>query len=231
MGRLSELLKKEGITWPQLLFQFVIVLLGVYLAILFERKAEERNFHDDTMVMLQNVLTELEQDEGELEEKLEIQAIRGEAVQALAELLARAAPSEASAVDSLMSRFLDHNRTAFLRKSAYSSLVSGGHLRSLVRTDLPARFAGLYERTYARVEGAGGWQDYQAFEYLIPSYHQHFQVGDGRYIQAGPEANVRFRNAALQLVRNSDFYTDFLETTLAEVRAVKGAVERHLSQG
>ena len=231
MGRFSERLKREGVTWPQFLFQFIIVLLGVYLAILSERKAEERNLQEDTEVMLRNVLRELEADEDELFRILGLQEIRLETAEGLGELLSRASQDDAAAVDSLFERFLDNNRTAFLRKSAYSAMVAGGHLRSLVRTDLPVMFAALYERTYTRVEGNGGWQDYQTFEYLIPAFNAHFDKGRGEFIAPGPDANVQLRNAAFQVARGIRWYSGFLRETLNEVRSVKGTVEAYLGSG
>jgi hypothetical protein len=230
MGRFSDRLSKEGITWIQFLFQFVIIVLGVYLAIFFERKAGERELEEDTRVMLQNVLTELEQDEAEILEKLETQAVRLETARALGEVLARAEAVDGPAVDSLVEHFLLNNRTAFLRESAYQTMVAGGYLRSLVRTELPRLFADLYERTYTRVVVAGEWQDYQVFEYMIPSYNDHVVRGEGRFLRPGPEANVRFRNRVLQLHRGIGFYQGFLEDTLQEVRRVKGAVQRYLEE-
>ena len=228
MERISERLAREGITWPQFFFQFIIVLLGVYLAILSERKAEERNLQEDTEVMLLNILGELEDDEEELQRILDLQEVRLQTVEALGDVLAEASQANAPAVDSLLEHYLENNRTAFLRKSSYSALVAGGYLRSLVRTDLPVMFADLYERTYTRVEGNGGWQDYQTFEYLIPAAQMHFDKGRKEFINPGPEANVRFRNAALQVARGIRWYSGFLTRTLEEIRSVRLAVSDHL---
>ena len=125
MGKFNEGLKREGITWPQFFFQLVIVLLGVYLAIFFERKAQERSLAEDTAVMLRNVVTELEQDEGEIQRILGIVARKGEIARQMADLLARASQEDVPVLDSLMRAYVDNNRTAFVRKGAYASLVSG----------------------------------------------------------------------------------------------------------
>jgi len=58
MGRFVARLRREGVVWPRSLFQFVIVLPGVYLTILSERKAGERNLQEGAEVMVLNVLRE-----------------------------------------------------------------------------------------------------------------------------------------------------------------------------
>jgi hypothetical protein len=231
MRKFFDRLKREGVTWPQFFFQFVIVLLGVYLAILVERKAAERSLQEDTEVMLQNVLAELEDDEAELVRILDIQQVRLETAEALVDRLARASRDDAFAVDSLFGHYFDNNRTAFLRKSAYTAMVSGGYMGPLVRTELPVKFANLYERVYTRVANNGDWQDFLTFQMLMPAFHAHFDKGRGEFIQPGPEANVRFRNVAFQLVRGITYYQGFLRQTLEDVRDVRGAVEEYLAQG
>ena len=228
MGRLDRF-KKEGITWPQFFFQFVIVLLGVYLAIFFERKAQERDLQEDTVVMLQNVLTELEQDEDEIERIRGIVGQKVEWAREMAALLENASQDDASAVDSLVHLFTSNNRTAFLRKSTYTAMVAGGYLRTLVRTEFPGLFADLYERTYTRVTATGEFQDYMVFEYLLPAHMEHLDVGGRRFIEPGPEANVRFRNVALRLAISADWYRGFLGETLEQVQDVKRAVEEYVA--
>jgi hypothetical protein len=203
MGRFRDSLRREGITWPQFFFQLVIV----------------------------HVVTELEQDESELQRILGIVAKKGEITQEMADLLARASQEDAPVLDSLMRAYVDNNRTAFVRKGAYASLVSGGYLRSLARTDLPALFADLYERTYNRVTVAGNMQDFNYVEVIGPAYTEHMDMGRSRFIRPGPEANVRLRNALLRILWGVDFYLGFLEDTLAQVREVKGAVEAYLAEG
>jgi len=231
MGKTYDALKRQGITWPQFFFQFVIVLLGVYLAVFFERKAQERSLAEDTTVMLQNVVTELGQDEGEILRILGNVAMKQEIALEMADLLARASQEDAPVLDSLMRAYVDNNRTAFVRKGAYASLVSGGYLRSLARTDLPALFADLYERTYTRVATNGGYQDFLYNEVIGPAYSEHLDIGHLRFIRPGPEANVRLRSALLRAAWGVDFYIGFLEDTLAQVREVKGAVEAYLAEG
>jgi len=231
MSKFCDGLRREGITWPQFFFQLVIILLGVYLAIFFERKAQERSLAEDTAVMLQNVVTELKQDEDELQRILGIVTKKGEVARQMADLLARASQEDAPVLDSLMRAYVDNNRTAFVRKGAYASLVSGGYLRSLARTELPALFADLYERTYNRVTVVGNMQDFNYVEVIGPAYTDHVDIGTLRFIRPGPEANVRLRNALLRILWGVDFYVGFLEDTLAQVREVKGAVEAYLAEG
>ena len=228
MGRFIDALKRERITWSQFFFQLVIVLLGVYLAIFFERKAQERSLAEDTAAMLQNVVTELEQDDAEIQRILGIVNNKKEIALEMVGLLARASQEDAPVLDSLMQAYMDNNRTAFVRKGAYTSMVSGGYLRSLARTELPARFAALYERTYTRVIVAGDLQDFNYAEVLAPAYTELMDMQNGRFIRPGPEANVHLRNELLRIVWGVDFYITFLERTLVEVREVKGLVEAYL---
>ena len=66
MPGLRKRIASEGITPLQFAFQLVVVLLGVYLAIHFESKAEDRSRQAEALAMLGNVLGELELDEEEL---------------------------------------------------------------------------------------------------------------------------------------------------------------------
>ena len=229
MGRLSERLRREGVTWPQFFFQFVIVLLGVYLAVLSERRAEENSLQEDAEVILGNLLTELDQDEAELERIIQAQSRRLDALRRLGDVLASAAQSDAPEVDSLVERHIATNPTAFVRESAYSAMVTGGYLRTLVRTDIPVKLANVYERTYTRVGLTGELQDFEVFERFIPAMLSHFDMGETRFIEPGPEANVQSRNAALRLARTVDWYIGFLEETLGEVRVVQADVGQYLS--
>jgi len=231
MGRVSDRLKREGITWPQFFFQFVIVLLGVYLAILSERRAEENNLREDAEVILGNLLTELEQDEAELERIIQAQSSRLAAARRLGDVLARAAASDAPEVDSLVEYHIATNPTAFMRESAYSAMVTGGYFRTLIRTDLPVKLANLYERTYTRIGLTGELQDFEVFERFIPVMLNHFNMGESSFIEPGREANIQLRNAALRLVRTVNWYIGFLEETLNEVRAVKAEVSQYFSTG
>ena len=58
MAKLRKRMSSQGITLEQFAFQFVVVLLGVYLAILFESKAEDRSRAADARAMLVSVLAE-----------------------------------------------------------------------------------------------------------------------------------------------------------------------------
>lgn len=61
-------LASQGITWEQLVFQFVIVVLGVYLAIAFEGRAEDRARVAQAHDLLERVLKELTLDESHIKE-------------------------------------------------------------------------------------------------------------------------------------------------------------------
>ena len=86
MAGLNQKLSKQGITPYQFAFQFVVVLLGVYLAIFFEGKAQSREQEQDARAMLESVLREIELDENDISETLTAQGEMEQSYAALAGL-------------------------------------------------------------------------------------------------------------------------------------------------
>ena len=94
MAAFKKNLTSQGITPHQFVFQFVVVLLGVYLAIFFEGKAESRAQEAEARSLLERVFAEIELDEADMAETLRDQERMEEAYGALAGLLTIASSVE-----------------------------------------------------------------------------------------------------------------------------------------
>jgi hypothetical protein len=230
MSGFRSRLARQGITVEQFAFQFVVVLLGVYLAIFFESKAEERALQADARATLVNVLQELRTDQADIEETLAEQADLGEASAALRDLLAIASPAEEPAIDSLLSGRLAFNPTVFPRRAAYSALLSSGRFAAITSDELTLSLADLYEHHYPRLENLGELYDEN---YLDEFYHlaqTHWDFSGQRLIERGGASNVVLRNAAERHRVFGNAYQSQLASTLEAVRAVSDRIEAYLGR-
>ena len=174
MAGIRKKLSSQGITPAQFGFQFVVVLLGVYLAIFFENKAEDQSREADARTLLANVLSELELDEGEILGRRQDQLEAATAAESMMDLLAKASPADDAVMDSIMNEPWVFNPTVFPRRSAYSALVASGNMGYLSDTDLTLRLANLYEHHYVRLVRHGDWTDKISYDHFWPVVHAQY---------------------------------------------------------
>ena len=232
MADLRKRMFSQGISLEQFAFQFVVVLLGVYLAIFFENKAEDRSRAADARAMLVNVLGEMELDEEEILDRRQAQVETVRAAETLMDLLATASPAEDAAIDSIMSGpSWPSNPTVFPRRSAYSALVAGGNMGYLSDTDLTLRLANLYEHHYVRLVNHGDWTDRITYDHFWPVVNgQYWDKAHGRLVQRGEEANLGFWNLVHQRGRVAGKYIIRLDELLVELRAIKASLQVYLDE-
>ena len=229
MPGLRKRLTSEGITPLQFGFQLVVVLLGVYLAILFESKAEDRSRQAEALAMLGNVLGELELDEDELGRVIQRDREIHDAFVHLQDLLTAASEAEEAAVDSLLVS-LTYLDTPFLRGSAFAALVSSGDIGFIPETDLVLRLANLYEHQYDRLRNHGRLMDDTVQDsFWLPTRTTFWDFRYRRFLNRGEEANAVFWNLADGQRRQAANYLNRLEETLGEITAAKESLAAYLN--
>ena len=231
MAGLRKRFNTQGITLEQFAFQFIVVLLGVYLAIFFEGKAEDRSRAAEAGAMLQSVVGELEFDEREILEVRQAQAEYVSASETLMDLLMTASQAEEARIDSILDGPMMINLTVFPRRAAYSALVSSGNMGYLKDPDLALDLADLYEHHYVRLINHGDYLDQTIQGNFWPTmYARYLDRPNGRLRQFGEGANVEFRNLVYQQHIQHSTYINRLDEVLEEVRAAKGRLEEYLNQ-
>lgn len=189
MPGLLKRFKTQGISVEQFAFQFIVVLLGVYLAIFLEGKAEDRSRAAEARVMLQSVARELEFDEGEILRVRQEQAEYVLASETLLDLLETASPADEARIDSILDGPMLFNPTVFPRRAAFSALISSGNIGYLSEPDLALDLADLYDHHYLRLVNHGDYVDQTIASHFWPTlYARYLDRPGGRLRQYGPEA-------------------------------------------
>lgn len=224
-------LTSQGITWEQLAFQFVIILLGVYLAIALERWAEERGREEDAREMLTRVVDELRLDEAEIELALARADTISGAFDTLFALMSEGTNRDGERIDSLLDGPLFYFPTVFPRRAAYSALVSGGYLTAISDQDLAVSLADLYENRYARLMANNDFTD-QNYMHAFLAFTGQWDLDRHVFLNPGPAGTAVARNAMRNIKENYvDWYAGFLLTeTLASVIALRTDLESHLGR-
>lgn len=221
----------QGITWEQLAFQFVIVLLGVYLAISLESCAERRNRQEDTMALLTRILGELRLDQAHFEDVIAEGEAKAPPFDALLSLMADGSNNHGTQIDSLLNHHLFSYSTAFPRRAAYTAMVSGGYLTEIPDQDLAVRLANLYEHSYERVRANGDLVD-QYRRGTFRSFQDHWDWEQRIFLNPGIAGIAPARNAWRDLrgVFLDYYIRAFLPQMLEEVDALRAELESFLAK-
>ncbi len=224
-------LASQGITWEQLVFQFLVVLVGVYLAISFERWADDHSRQGEANAMLGRIVEELRLDEEDLNLVIAEATVGSPAADSLLILLEDVSSNNGVEVESLIGGPLFLARTVFPRGAAYTALVSGGYLTSIADQELALRLANLYEHTYDRLGVNTESSDQVAHDIYIV-FHEYWDRGHRRFITPGINENIRARNAWLFFKENYfDWYVgDLVPLTLEEVTDLRQELEAYLAK-
>ncbi len=226
--KFREKFSSQGITWEQLGFQFVVILLGVYLAIFFEGCAEDRQHGQEAADLMVHVLDELLLDERDFQAVSDGREEVLMALDSLTLLFRIGSDSNGPQVDSLLRGPLAVVQTAFPRRAAYSALVSGGYLTAIRDQALSVRLANLYEHHYSRVgyngEMIDGW--FRETYFLSAEYWDADRMV---FVAPGANAGPPARTALGKLRILYDWYAGtLLEDVLAELTEVRKSVEEYL---
>jgi hypothetical protein len=231
MTALCRRLVRQGITLEQFGFQFVVVLLGVYLAIVLENCAQDRAEEEQANAMLADVLLEIQDDEREIQAVLAAQRELQEAYGALEAYLITASLADEPGIDSLFTGPLSFNPTAFPRRAAYSSLVASGGIAAITSKPLALQLVSLYEHYYTRLIYVGELSDknlVEAFGNVKDT--EGWDSSRRKLVRRGPDENVLFRNAARSQQFMAGMYVDRLTETLAALQQVKAGVLGYLDR-
>ena len=219
--------ERQGLSIEQFAFQFAIVALGVWLAIIVGNWTTEQQQRHRTTETLRMVLSELAGDERELVEIIRNQRHN---VRVLYEVAQEANGSGGR--DSVMQRLLrtelQANRTWYPRRAAYSMLVNGGYLQHITDPSLRLRLAELYDHDYARSSDNGKLSD-DVNQMLRFGLLDFWNFRDDRRMPAqSPAAPLKVANLVFRFTQFSNNYVRLLEHELNAIRATRVAIGKYL---
>ena len=229
MGDIKSRLKSQGISVEHFVFQFIVVLMGVYLAIVMEGWADDRGRVNDAEAILGSIAGELALDAEEIADVIEVQGEMVRASATLSDLLMEESGSNAPTITSLMGA-LSFNPTVFPRRSAYAALVSSGGMGYVADDDLLRQIANLYEHIYVRMQNQGDLLDAKIEGRRGPFLARHWDPAT-RQITLDDEAVLReFRNLVGEIGATHANYEARLREALETVTDVEARIERHLAR-
>ena len=142
-------LLRQGITPEQFVFQFVIVAVGVWLAIVVGDRTNRADLHEQANSTLRSVLHELQADRGEMNSALQLH-------QSNEKIVTRFINAAATPDTAVMGAFRGWlNTTFFPRRGAYTILETGGQLENIDDDSLRLHLAELYDHDYVRIYDDG----------------------------------------------------------------------------
>jgi hypothetical protein len=227
----SRSLREQGITWQQFIFQFLIVAVGVWLAIIVGAYTTRNDRREAARDALRNILIELRQDETEFREVIKAQESNLAALTALSDEIAKPNPSD-SLVAAVYGRGvgvggrISGNRTVFPRGAAFSMMVASGQLEDVTKSQLRLQLAELYEHEYIRLKSNNDlcdtvWQNFQN------AFSNYWDFIGNRSI-----GNTADRQRAANLARRAfyfnTYYIKLLKSDVVVVQNVETAIERYL---
>ena len=223
-GNWWQRLASQGITPEQFVFQFLIVAISVWLAIVVGDHTNRVDEHERADRVLVSVLHELGEDHVEMLQVLSIQAANQRMVERFMEATSQPGPLDTTAVSNLFRTWF--NTTFFPRRAAYNILQTSGQLQYISDEGLRVRLAELYDHDYVRLYEDGKLLDSitQPFrialtDYWAPVSHHRTPV---------PNADVLAVSRAERFTTNSAYYQTLLKHDADQVQMLISQIERYL---
>lgn len=226
---LGKRLTSQGITWEQLLFQFVIVLVGVYLAIYLERSAKEAGDQARLHDMLGFLLDEIAQDERDIQSILETYDAKLTALDRAHAALVRRSQRDADVIDSLYDNDGFGNRTVYVRRAAYTILSTSGLMAELREADLGFELSNLYEHLYPRLKYNGELLDQQTNEYR-DVLQSHWDPVHHRFLQVSARQGASLAIAMDEYTNQHEYYRYLLRRAIESIDVVGPKIVRYLGE-
>jgi hypothetical protein len=214
-------LRRQGITWQQFIFQFLIVAVGVWLAIVVGDYTTRNDHINNARQSLQAVLQELKQDEAEIIAVDSLRQQNDSTIMILAAEVSRPVVND-SAVEDLYYHRLKTNRTVFPRTAAYSMMTNGSQLQYITDPHLRLQLAELYDHDYLRLKTNSDISDliWQNFHFAFADF---WNAAAMRHIGT-PADGGRLGSLISRSVAFSVYYQRLLKGDLKRVQDLEKAI-------
>ena len=227
MGLRSKL-REEGVTVTTVLFEFFIILAGVYVAIAFDDFVTKRESATQARAALIAVAAEVERDKEDIHEVLGVQRDRLEAYAGIVSALENPA-TESTHLDSLFRAHVSPNRTFFPRNSAYTVMLTSDQLIHVSNETLRLRLIDLYERDYERLARNGEVFDNAHQGELQREIVSHWDYKNLR-LREGQRSREALTNAALRMDQWASRYMTLLESHVPVLDSALSGIEAYVAR-
>ena len=217
--------RAQGITLEQFVFQFFIVALGVWLAIVVGERTNRAERRSQARAALSLVLHQLREDGREIASVLALQESNIRAVRHFIGEAANRPPNDSILHAALFVEW-QSNTTFFARRAAYTMLVTSGLLQHVDNEQLRLQLAELYDRDYVRLTDDAK---------LLDSVTQTFRTSVNDWWNPAlqrpnniPDALPMAVGRADRFVNNAVFYTRLLKDEIKELEVLEATIQKYL---
>jgi len=198
--------------WARMLSEGTLIIVSVYLAIVLEGASQDREARSSAHVALVQMLAELREDSADLDEIREEQLLRSKQYVILDQWLASPESIPLDSVAETLDLVFFSNRTLYPRRSAWTTMLSGGQLAELESPGLVLRLGDFYESFYARVVDNGDDYDESLNDLARNSVPEYWDGASRRLITTDEYRISVVRNQLRYLhVSWNAWYVDWLD--------------------
>jgi hypothetical protein len=212
----------------RLVFELVVVLLGVFLAIRLEGWADDTAQKRAALETLETLRTELEADRAEMDRISRAQADFADGMRRLATLLRGDSEPHLEEIETLLLEDLTPNPTWFPQSAAYEMLLSTGQAAALDNPELEVALARLFRRSYVRLVYNGEIYDQAYLEEFRRTVTRRWDYTSGRLFSFREADNRDLANAAGRIVQWANTYRAVLSEYAPELDSVLDLMGRAL---
>jgi len=220
-----------GIPWKRLAAEALVIVASVYLAIVLEGKAQDRERAEEATAALAQLREELRSDQADIgeirvaQEGLAIHYLK------LMDWFADPVSLPGDSVQEALDHILTNNRTMFPRSSAWTTMVASGQLAELDNPALVTRLGNLYENINDRLIYNGEYYDTDLSRFAFGSEVATWDSQTKRLLTREPRALAEFHNRLYRMYHAwNQYYLALLDEYEAEVVGLITAVGEHLQE-
>ena len=224
-------MQADGIPWRRLAAEAVVIVASVYLAIVLEGQAQDRERAEEATAALAQLLDELREDQADIGEIREEQENLAGDYRALLGWFAEPTSMSADSVQASLDQIVTSNRTMFPRSSAWTTMVAAGQLTELGNPGLVTRLGNLYENINDRLVYNGEYYDSDLSAFAFGSLSSMWDTQTKRLLTGDPRELAAFRNRLRFMYLGwNQYYLALLDEYEAEVEGLITGVGEHLDE-
>ena len=224
---MSNAIKLPKLPWTRIVGEGTLIVVSVYLAIVLEGMSQDWAAQQAAYAALAQMLDEMREDSGDLEEVRAEQLERNEQYKALIKWLGSPDSLPIDSVAAAMDSIISSNRTLYPRRSAWTTMVAEGQLRELDAPSLVAKLGNFYESVNIRLIDNGKLYDESLNDIARNAFPLVWDGVDRQLITTDVEQLTIFRNQLrfMQLSYNNwylnllDEHEDLLDTLILEIES------------
>lgn len=205
----------EDQNWFAVGLDVCVVILGVYIGIFLGDSQSAKQRADETQKALMLLRDELKSDLIRMDEVVGFQKAKNKATNDAMKML-ETPEYENPALKEAMIIASGDNYTFFPSRSAYEALKASGNLASYENSELRQEILILFERAYHRQDYNAQLYDNLIYDILNNNVITQWDMFHGKFYENTQKSAYLVRNGLLQIIRQGEWYQNFLDQELRE---------------